>query len=34
MALDPITAVDDSRFIERLLGNPNLPGYVRKSLRH
>ncbi|WP_165390709.1 amidohydrolase family protein [Pseudoduganella lutea] len=33
MALDPITAVDDNRFIERLLGNPNLPGYVRKSLR-
>ncbi|WP_338760212.1 amidohydrolase family protein [Massilia sp. METH4] len=33
MSLDPITAVDDERFIERLLGNPNLPGYVRKSLR-
>ncbi|GGY67276.1 amidohydrolase family protein [Pseudoduganella albidiflava] len=33
MALDPLTAVDDERFIERLLGNPNLPGYVRKSLR-
>jgi cytosine/adenosine deaminase-related metal-dependent hydrolase len=33
MALDPITAVDDERFVERLLGNPNLPGYLRKSLR-
>ncbi|MBB3225161.1 amidohydrolase family protein [Pseudoduganella umbonata] len=33
MALDPLTAVDDEDFIERLLGNPNLPGYVRKSLR-
>lgn len=34
MALDPITAVDDARFIERLLGNPNLPAYVRRSLVH
>lgn len=33
MALDPITAVDDEGFIDRLLGNPNLPGYVRKTLK-
>lgn len=32
MALDPITAVDDAHFVERLLGNPNLPAYVRRSL--
>ncbi|HEX8606887.1 MAG TPA: amidohydrolase family protein [Pseudoduganella sp.] len=34
MALDPLTAVDDARFIERLLGNRNLPAYVRRSLLH
>ena len=34
MALDPLTAVDDARFIERLLCNRNLPAYVRRSLLH
>ncbi|GGX95447.1 amidohydrolase family protein [Massilia dura] len=34
MELAPITAVDDAHFVERLLGNRNLPAYVRRSLQH
>lgn len=33
MKLEPLTAVDDPQFPERLLANPNLPAYVRKRLR-
>jgi 5-methylthioadenosine/S-adenosylhomocysteine deaminase len=33
MTLEPITAADDAGFIARLSSNPNLPGYVKKSLQ-
>lgn len=32
MALEPITAVDDPLFAQRLRDNPNLPDYVKRSI--